>query len=203
MFIIVTNLGLLVGFGAQVGNSGGLFIGQPEDSFNVSVQLPPAANTSIRTACHASLHSSIISKCHQFCLLAIHIYRYLMYCIHIPYLSCFLASSVHIPSPINITEMLTIFSFFKLILAWVFFLSLFYISLQNYKISHSVLSFTPVPTSVVIYLSFHLLLFSLFMHVLQFTILSLLTSNKREISELHCSSSPSVRYMGSGILDSR
>jgi hypothetical protein len=43
MVIIVTNLGLLVGCGSQVGNNGGIFIGYPEDSFNIGVQLPLAA----------------------------------------------------------------------------------------------------------------------------------------------------------------
>jgi len=42
MFIIVTNLGLLFGCGVQVGSNGGIFIGHPEDSFNISVQLPPS-----------------------------------------------------------------------------------------------------------------------------------------------------------------
>jgi hypothetical protein len=43
IFIVATKLLLLVTCRAQVGSSGGIFIGHPEDSFNINFQRPPAA----------------------------------------------------------------------------------------------------------------------------------------------------------------
>jgi hypothetical protein len=67
-YITVRNLGLLVTCRAEVGSSGGIFIGHPGDIFNVNVQLPhpllppPPGQASIKTACHAPLTHQLFPR---------------------------------------------------------------------------------------------------------------------------------------------